>query len=156
MQGLLGPIADTPLPALTLTGFKMPLIVSKANTPTFTLHGANAIGESFTADLGNQVEGRFLIGEESIQITGRNASASVAVEAGSLAAKNWFSIAEARTAGAVEIVHGTAAGNIVEFKAAKAQPGRPSYGATQGIRNMTLPFALLPDTGDDELIITFK
>lgn len=156
IQGLMGPIADVALPAQTLTGFQKPLIVSKANTPVFSIHGFAAIAENFSLDLAHQVEPRFLIGQDSIEIVDRGMSASAVVEATSLAEKNWFQIALDRAKGAIAIEHGTVAGNIVEIAAPAAELGKPSYGATQGIRNITLPMSLIPVAGDDEFKITVR
>ncbi len=155
-RGLLVPATDTSLPSVTVSGFQTPLPVSKVNTPTFSLHGTAMIGESLTIDIGNTVELRNLIGEDSIQITDRQSTGSAVVEAKSIASKNWFGIAAAHTKDALAFVHGTAAGNIVEINAPKVQIGRPTYGQTQGITNLTLPLMLTPDAGDDELSIVVR
>lgn len=156
LQGLLGPIADVVLPAQTFAAFQKPLVVGKANTPVFSIHGLSAIAESFDVDVAHQVEPRFLIGQDSIEIVGRAMSASAVVEATSLAEKNWFAIALARTKGAIAVQHGTVAGNIVEVSAPAAEIGKPAYGATQGIRNLTLPLSLIPVAGDDEFKLTVR
>ncbi|MBS7541497.1 phage tail tube protein [Ancylobacter lacus] len=156
LRGLFGPVTDTALPAEVLTGFIRPAPVSKANTPVFSLHGYSAIAESLSIDLGNTVEARHLIGEESIVITDRRATGTAVIEAKSIATKNWFGIAQAGTPGALAVQHGTVAGNIVEIAAPKVQLGRPTYGETQGITNYSLPLLLTPDTGDDELSIVVR
>ena len=156
LRGLLGAIADTALPTAVLTGFKAPVPVSKTNTPVLTLHGYSAIGESLSIDVANSVESRNLIGEDSIQITNRQSTGSLVVEAGSIAAKDWFAIARAHTKDALALQHGTVAGNIVDVLASKVQIGRPTYGQTQGITNLTLPLMLTPNLGDDELSIVVR
>ena len=45
---------DTALPTPTLTAFKTPLAVNKANTPTFSLHGVAATVEKFTFDFARE------------------------------------------------------------------------------------------------------
>lgn len=152
-SGLLGTIADTALPAVTLTAFKRPVPVSKANT-TVSLHGTALITESLALDLGNQVEARHLIGDESIEIVARSATGTLVAEAASLATKNWFQIAQQRTRGALSAVHGTVAGNIVTIGAPAVEIGRPTYGATQGIANYSIPLMLCPSNGDDEFSLT--
>lgn len=156
IRGLLVAAVDVALPAVTLTAFQTPVPVTKANTPTFTLHGAALIGESLTLDLGNTVEVRNLIGEDSIQIVDRQSTGSAVVEAKSIATKDWFGIARAHTRAALAFVHGTVAGNIIELNAPKVQIGRPTYGQTQGITNLTLPLMLTSDAGDDELAIVVR
>ncbi len=155
MMGLLGTISDQSLPAPVLTGFKKPIVVSKANT-TFSLHGYTAAAESIAIDLGLSVEQRLLIGAESIEITDRQSTGTAVIPATPLATKNWFSIAQNATEGTLQVIHGTAAGNIVQIDAPAVQIGRPTQGQTQGITNYTLPLMLKPSSGDDEITITIK
>lgn len=149
MTGLLGTITDTPIAStLPPAGFKRPVPVNKANS-TFSLHGLAGACEGINIDLGNQVEPRFLIGHESIQQVDRQITGSAVMEAVLLAIKNWYQIAELGTLDALSAVHGTQAGNIVEFAATAVQVGRPSYGETQKIINNTLPLMLTsPGTGE--------
>lgn len=154
MTGLLGTIADIPKPALTLTAFKKPVPVSKANT-TFSLHGLTGACEGVTFDLGNQIEPRFLIGAESIEHVDRQMTGSAVMEAVLLAQKNWFQIADSHTTGVLALQHGLQAGNIFKADAGAIQIGRPSYGETQKIINNTLPLMALPTVGNDEVTLTF-
>ncbi len=153
--GLLGALSDTDLPALTLSAFKKPVVVNKANT-TFSLHGVTPPMERFAFDLGGQVNPSLLVNWEEIEISDRQATGSATVRAALLATKNWFTAAQAGTRDALSIVHGTAAGNIVELAAAKIEIGRPTQGATQGIANYTLPLMLCPDAGNDEFAIIVR
>jgi hypothetical protein len=154
-KGLLGPITDAAMPSTDLTGFMTPVPVSKANT-TMSLHGWTAVAESLALDLANQVEPRFLIGDENIQLVDRNPSGTAVVEARSLATIDWFTRAQARTRGALAVQHGTVAGNIVKFDCPAVEVGRPSEGQTQKIINYSLPLMLCTDAGDDEFKITVK
>ncbi len=155
MTGLKGTVADTALPTTDLTAFVTPLIVNKANT-SLTLHSHAAIAESLTIDVAAQVEPRLLINHESIQVTDRMSTGQAVIEATSLATKDWFSIATARTRAALAFAHGTTAGNIVELAAPKVEIGRPTQGQTQKILNYTLPLMLVPNAGNDELVVTVK
>ena len=154
--GLLGTWTDAALPTVTLTGFKTPLLVSKTNTPTFTLHGNAAPGESLTLDLGQKVEPRFLIGSESIEISDRSASGTAVIEARPLATVNWFDRAKTRTRGTLQLIHGTTAGSIVQIDAPAVEIGKPTQGVSQGIITYSLPLILCPSAGNDELTITVK
>lgn len=155
MWGLFGPIADTVLPATTLTGFQRPLVVSKTNT-TFSLHGLAAVMESFSVDLGNQVEPRMLVNSETIEIVDRKVSGTTVIEAVPLATKDWYAAARNSAVGALSAIHGTAAGNIVEIASPSVQVGQPAYGNTQGILNTSLPLAFCPSAGDDEITIRVR
>lgn len=151
--GMLGTIADSALPSVDYTAFQIPVPVNKANT-TLSLHGISSIAESLQLDLANQVEPRFLIGDENIQLVDRNPSGTAVVEAQALGVVNWFSIAQAQTRGVLAAQHGTVAGNIVKFGAPAVSIGRPTEGQTQKIINFSLPLMLNTDAGDDELKIT--
>ncbi|PKR90870.1 hypothetical protein CXZ10_05840 [Pleomorphomonas diazotrophica] len=153
--GLIGTIADVALPAVDVTDFIKPVPVNKANT-TLSLHGASRIAEGITFDLGGQVEPRFLIGAEAVEIVDRQMTGSAILEMVSLATKNWLATAQAHTTGVLALVHGVTAGHIVQFDAPKVQIGRPTYGEKQRILNNTLPLMFLPDTGNDEFTITVK
>ena len=155
LKGLIGPVADAALPTADYSGFIEPATASKTNT-TLTIHGDVQIGESLSINMGVVVEPRFLIGFEGMQITDRKVTGSAVVEAAPFATKNWFDVATAETKAALQLVHGTVAGNIVQIDAPKVQIGAPSEGSSQGVVNYTLPLELTPDAGDDEFSITVR
>ncbi|MES0879698.1 phage tail tube protein [Roseibium sp. SCP14] len=155
LMGLLGTITDVALPTIDLSGFQTPRTVSKAAT-TLSLHGASRVAESLSINLGQQIEPRFLIGDERIQLSDRSGTGTAIVEAEPLASVNWFDIASQRTAGVLQLVHGTVAGNIVQLDAPAVEIGRPTQGQTQGVVNYSLPLMLKPSAGNDELVITVK
>lgn len=155
MTGLLGTITDQALTAVAMTGWQTPLEASSANT-TMSLHGWASIAESLSIDLGNVVTPRFLIGSESVIISDRRSTGQAVVEAKSLATMDWFARALARTRGALSLVHGKTAGNIVEIAAPAVEIGKITQGQTDGILNYTLPLGLCPVTGRDELSIIVK
>lgn len=154
-MGLLGTITDAALPAVSRAGWTDPLVVSKANT-VLTLHGWTAVAESLSIDLGNTVTPRFLIGDEGMEITGRKTTGTAVVEARLMAEIDWFARARARTRGALSLVHGTQAGNIVEITGPAVEIGKPAQGQTDGIANYSLPLVFCPTAGLDELKITVK
>ncbi len=154
--GLKGTITDQALPSIDVSDFVKPVEVSRANT-TLSLHGYAGPTEAFTFDLGNQVEPRLLVNHESIQLVDRNTVGSATMVAALLATVNWFTAAAARTRGALAVVHGTAAGNIVEIASAGVEVGRPVQGGSQGIANYQVPLMFCPsDAGNDEFTITVK
>jgi hypothetical protein len=155
MTGLLGTITDTALPTVDITHFQTPVPVSKAAT-TLTLQGWTAVAESLSIDLGNTVKPRFLIGDEVVLITDRSTTGTTVVEARSLATVDWFAKAKARTRGALAVVHGTVAGNIVNINAPAVEIGQPTQGQTDGIVNYSLPLGFVPSAGNDELQLVFK
>ncbi len=155
ITGLLGTITDAALPVPTFTNFMTPRIASNANT-SISLHGFSVSVDKLSLDIGNRVEPRLPIGPESAEIVDRQASGSVSIEATTLAEKNWFDIADQRTRGALSIIHGTVAGNIVEITAPAVEIGRPSYGDSQGILSYNLPLMLCSNAGNDEIKIRVR
>lgn len=156
MMGLLGAVADVGvMPAVTMAGWTTPVPVSKANT-TMSLHGWASVAESLSVDLGNTLTPRFLIGEERILISDRQSSGSAVVAAKSVAEIDWFAKARSSERGALSLVHGLTAGNIVEINAPAVQIGKPTQGQTDNIVNYTLPLMLCPLNGRDELTITVR
>lgn len=155
-SGLMAAISDTALPALTQSAWKKPVPVSKLNT-SFSLHGAPRVAESVEINFANTIVPRMLIGDESIQLTGRSATGTAVIEAEPLASVNWFVKATSpKPQGAFELIHGTAAGNIVTIASATTEIGSPTQGQTDGIANYTLPVDFVPSgAGNDELTITF-
>ena len=155
VTGLLGTITDAPLTQTSLAGWTTPLECSSANT-TMSLHGWPSVAENLTIDLGNTVVARFLIGSESVIISDRRTTGQAVVEATNLATINWFQRALDRTRGALDLVQGTTAGNIVEINAPAIEIGKISQGQTDGILNYQLPLSFCPVTGRDELLITVR
>lgn len=152
MTGLLGTITDQALTAASAATLQAPVDASSANT-TMALHGWSAIAESLQINLGNTVVPRFLIGSESVIISDRQTTGTAVVEATSLATINWFQRAIDRTRGTLEVVHGTAAGNIVEITGPALEIGKVTQGQTNNILNYSLPLSFCPVAGRDELVI---
>jgi len=146
-------------PALTLTSYQTPVAVTKTNTPTFTLHGTAVNCEAFSTDFGNQIVYRNLIGSETVELTDRNVRGSVTIEAPTLATKDYFAASEAQagiTLAAVQLIHGTSAGNIVQLDGPKVQLGSPSIGNSDGIVTYTMDTIYTPNASNDEFVITVK
>lgn len=155
LMGLMGSVTDAALPTVSQVGWTDPVIVSKAST-VMTLHGWTAVAESLQLDLGNTVTPRFLIGAEEMLITDRQGTGTAVIEARHVADFDLFGKVAARTRDALSLVHGTVAGNIVEAAAPMVELGRPSQGQTDGIVNYSVPLALCPDAGLDEITLTIR
>lgn len=155
--GIYNAPTDQALPTVDYSEFQVPLPASSTNTPTVLLHGVSGVVEGLEIDLGQRVEPRFLLNSESVRITDREATGRLTMEAVDLATFDPFAKAAAAATGTMQIVHGTAAGNIVQLDAPRVQLGAPDYGENQGVANWTLPLTLQPtDAGNDELTITIK
>lgn len=151
---------DTVMPSnASFAAFMKPLLVSKVNTPTFTLHGTSPCVESFSWALGNQQSWRERINCNGAERTDRRATASLLIELPSVAAKNWAEVTRLGTSGALEVVHGVSAGHIVEIDAPKTTvSAEPTISDSEGDAMLNLQLDLSPNgaAGNDELVLTFR
>lgn len=139
----------------TLTGFQTPQVATSANTPTFTVGGISFLLRDFTFDLGCDVQPRLLIGQERILIVDKAESLKTTVEAVPLTTYNPYSIAQAGTTQAVQLVHGTAIGRKVTVDLPAAQQERlTGLENNQNIVEWPLSFTPQPVAGNDQWKIT--
>lgn len=144
------------LPVPDFSSFQHPLPMSVTNTPTFTLHTFAAVLRELTLAMGQRVVYRDLVNAEAVDITGREPSGSCVIESPALGTKDFFAIERAETQAALQLVHGTVAGNIVQADAPKIQILNPRYRDVDGNNYLEMDLSVGEDTGDDELKITVK
>lgn len=155
--GLYNAPTDTAAPAVTYTSFQTPLAANTTNTTGFSLFSYSAAMESLSLNMGNAVAYRSLIGAEDVLMTDRQVTGSVVFEAPTIATKDFFSIALASTLGALDITHGTAAGNKVQITSSRVDISNPTYSESNGIQMLNVPLTLVPSTaGNDEISIVVK
>ncbi|MBL8387010.1 MAG: hypothetical protein JNK17_02115 [Hydrogenophaga sp.] len=151
-------LTDTPNPtgAVFTTQLK-PLLVNKTNTPTFTIDALALPTSAFSLDLANDISWRELINYAAPDQADRNPTASVTVELGTVAAKNWGETIKAGTAMPLLITHGLTAGNIVKLSAPKLMVNaEPSLSDDKGNAMLQMNLDVTPTSGNDELTITFQ
>mgnify|MGYP003404882527 CR=1 FL=1 len=138
----------------TLTAFQVPLPVTNTNTPTFSLHSTDVVMNACSIDIGNSVIHRDVVNSERVDIVDRAVAGSVTFEAPAISDKNWFAISKAGTTGALSIVHGTAAGNIVTIGGPSVQLINPTYAEFNGVSVIQTQLLFAPtSTGNDEITI---
>lgn len=148
---------DTALPTdADYSGFKAPLAVSKRNTPTFTFHGLAACTSAFSINWAAVLNYRNLINCAGARSPDRQPTGSVTMELPSIATKNWDQIILEGTTGTASLVHGLAAGSIVEILAPNIQCGPYTLQDDQGIAMINMPFDVNPALGNDELSIVVR
>jgi len=145
-------------PTPVTSDYISPVAVTNTNTPTFTVLGTAVKAESMSVDLANNVVHRDVIGDESVFITDRNANGSMIIEAPAIGTKDWFSDVESHagiTTGAVQLVHGTTAGNIATFDGPAVQLSlNGEIGESEGIVVYDMSTSWTPSSGNDEFSIT--
>lgn len=137
------------------SNFQIPQVASHKNTPAFSVGGQAMVLSQFGFNLGNDVQQRLLIGREEMLIVDKSESISARVEALPLTTYDPYTISQARTRQAVNLVHGTQAGKIVTIAAPSCSLGRlPGYEQSQNVAEWPLALTPLPTAGDDQWTIT--
>jgi len=109
-------------------------------------------------DIANEIVYRELVGcTKQVLITNRAPAGEVVIEAPTIAAKDYFSIANNDTTGLLTFMHGTTAGNQVTMLAPIVDILNPTYSDSDGIQMLNLPYVAIPSSaGNDELTLTFS
>jgi hypothetical protein len=141
---------------IVFTGFQKPVTVGDTNTATFSIAGLDLVTQSFSLDMANQVAWRDLINRSGVRSPDRKPTASAVFEMTKVATKNWAEDVRLGTEMALSIVHGTVAGNTVAIAAPKLQFNQePSLSDADGVAMLNASFAVMPDAGNDEVVLTF-
>ena len=153
------PSDQAPVAGIDLSNFVDPQVVTKANTPVYTVDGISFAMRNFGFNLGNDVQGRFLVGVERVLIVDRNETITCTVEAVPMATFNPYAKASQTPKARMPIVlqHGTVVGRKVKFEAPACTLNRPSgIENQQGIVEWPLTFVPLPTDGNDQWTITLS
>lgn len=146
--------SDVARAAAVFTAWQEPLVVSKTNTPVFTVNAVPLVMRNFSLNLGNTVQPRLLVNLEQVMVVDRSEALDLTVEVTPLATFDPFALAKARTLIPVVITHGLVAGNIVTINAPKSQVQRPQpISENQGIAERVLNLRPQPNAGNDQFSI---
>jgi hypothetical protein len=144
---------------IDLSNFVDPQVATKANTPVFTIDAIPFVMRNFAMNLGNDVQGRFLVGDERVMIVERSETITATVQAVPMATFNPYAKASQSPKPRMPIVleHGTVVGRKVKFEAPACTLNRPSgIDNQQGIVEWPLTFVPQPTEGNDQWIITLS
>ena len=117
-----------------------------------------ACGQSYSLNVNNTTTHRDLIGCEHFIIQDRDSSGQVQIDAPDLATKDYFDAVESHeqsTTGAINLVHGKTAGNIVTLNQPRAQLSTISVSDQDGTAQYAMNHKALPIDGDDEFTLEF-
>lgn len=137
------------LPAASYASFQDPFGVNAANTK-LKLHGIDVAASAFSFDFGNTVIKRDLINVDTVEITGRKSAGSVTFDNTKVLVKDWVEQARLSARGPLHLTHGPGATNVIELIAPNVQLGKPTFGESDGIQQITTPLRFIPLSGDDE------
>lgn len=157
MTGIYNAPTDTAAPATTYTNQATPVIFKAGNTSAFSILSYKACLQSLSFNMANETVYRELVGcTKEVLITNRAPAGEVMIEAPTIAQKDFFTIANDDTTGALTLLHGSTAGNRVTLVAPKVDISNPSYGDQDGIQMLNIPYVAIPTTaGNDEIKLTF-
>lgn len=152
------PLAGT-LPTADFDDIPIPLPVTEANT-TLSVGSYSGPALSLACDMAMTLVARNVIGQEEILLSDRAPTGPIVIDMPDIGDINLYSVFVESHAGintgALDLVHGTAAGNIVEFTAPKVQLSTLNEGEDSGIETHTLNARYLPDVGDDDVKLTVR
>lgn len=158
MTGLFNAAATTAFPDVeaTIASWIDGVELSSDNS-TFSLFGASPALQSFQFNLGNQVKYTPRPNANAVRIPGRHQSGgNLVFENLPIATKDWLGIAKANTLGALSLVHGKTAGNIVEIDFGKVQLVQPTITDQDGDQYVSSQVRICRNPGGVEFKITVK
>jgi hypothetical protein len=122
--GLIEDIADNAMPTVDTSAFVKPVPFRAANVD-FSLFGAIRPLHSLTINGGQQVDFYETSVDEALEQQDRQSDFQATIEQASISDWDWASAVRDGTVGALQYVHGTTAGNIVQIDAGEVQILRP-------------------------------
>ena len=141
----------------TLANQAAALEVNDTNVTTATFHGATSQRiESFDLALNNELTYKETASSKQTLIVNRAPSGTAVIEAPAIGTTDYFAKAVAVATGATDIILGASAGNIVRLKADQTDVTGVTYGDTNGVRSLNIPYLALPTTaGNNEISLVF-
>lgn len=155
--GLYQPVTQEDLPTADFSSVIDPIPVGAITTPEFKLYGINTRLEKLEIKDGSDIKYRNVVGGEYVIQTDRQMSGSIVFEAPAITETNWWDkIVENNETGSLLLKHGTTAGNIIEISQPCIQLSNLKYGDSDGVVTLEADISIIPVTGNDESIITYK
>lgn len=160
-----GATAATP-GALTLTAFQTPQVVTDPNTGDVTFGGTHStsgapaitggttqISQGLELDLGNEVNHTPLLGDESIDITGRAVTGRINVDLTAANEVTFITTVKNATLQSVGLIHGTVTGRRTLIWLPQVQLINPSKQEINGRRLIGFDMRSVPTSGNDDIRI---
>jgi hypothetical protein len=133
------------------------LEVNDTNMTTSTFFGETSQRiESFDLALNNELIYKETASSKEVLITNRAPGGTAVIEAPAVGTTDFFADAVGVATASSSLVLGASAGNIVTLTAAQTDVTGVSYGDTNGVVSLSMPYLALPSTsGNDELSLAF-
>ena len=133
------------------------LEVNDTNMTTATFFGETSQRiESFDLALNNELIYKETASNKEVIITNRAPGGTAVIEAPAIGTTDYFADAIGVSTASSSLVLGATAGNIVTLTAAQTDVTGVSYGDTNGVISLSMPFLALPTTaGNNEVSLAF-
>lgn len=158
MTGIYNAPDDTALSgSFTVANQAAALEINDTNVTTATFHGVTDVRlESLDLALNNEVLYKETASSQEVLITNRTPSGTAVIEAPAVGTTDYFAKATAVATGNSSFVIGAAGGNIITMTMAQTDITGVSYGDTNGVVSLSMPYLALPSTsGNDEFSLAF-
>ena len=131
--------------------------VNDTNVTTATFHGVSASRiESFDLALNNELLYKETASSQEVLITNRAPGGTAVIEAPAIGTTDFFGKAVASATGSTTLVLSGGGGNIVTVNAPQTDITGCTYGDTNGVVSLSMPYLALPTTaGNDEVSVVF-
>jgi hypothetical protein len=131
--------------------------VNDTNMTTATFHGVTSARiESLDLALNNELIYKETASNKEVLITNRAPGGTAVIEAPAVGTTDYFAKAVGVTTASSSLVLGATSGNIVTLTAAQTDITGVTYGDTNGVVSLSMPYLALPTTaGNDELSLAF-
>ena len=133
------------------------LEVNDTNLTTATFFGETSQRiESFDMALNNELIYKETASSKEVLITNRAVGGTAVIEAPAVGTTDYFADAVGVSTASSSLVLGATGGNIVTLTAAQTDVTGVSYGDTNGVISLSMPYLALPTTaGNNELSLAF-
>lgn len=162
-QGVDGGVTATANPSVTLTAWKTPPTMAKANVVDITLGCSYAAGAltggqvypstGMTLDYGNEVNFVPLLSTERIDLTDRAVTGALQLDLTAAQEVTFMGTVKANTTQGLGLTIGTAAGNKIIVYAPAVQLINPRKEEINGSRLIGFDLRMVPSAGNDEIRI---
>lgn len=152
-MGIDAGVAAVANPSQTLTGWKVPTMITDVNTGDVMLGGTVYPSRGLAISGGNKVDFIQLLGGESVDITDRDVTGRIELDLTAAQAATFHTAVRANTLYSLGFVHGTAAGSRVAIQAPQVQLLDQSETDANGRALNGYAMRLLPFLGNDEVRI---
>ena len=159
--GVDGGVSAAANPALTLTAFRTPPTMARANVVDVSMGGTYATGavtggtqynsSGIALDFGNQVSFTPLLNEERIDLTQRSITGRVALDLSPAEEVTLMASVKANTLQSMSMRVGTVAGNSIIIFMPRVQLINPRKEEINGARMIGFDTRLVPNVGNDEI-----